>query len=404
MSKPVFYAYASRRGPEGNTKAFLTLPAMPYEMLDMLDELRLGTNDAVKVRIDEYYSFLSVAPLLADQNDLLELNALAQRLSKLDHEQATAFEGLLEINIRAKEGPIGLPDIINMAYSTQSCQVIGKALNDSQLGRYCAENGLIPEVDDLPEQVFDLLDFERLGREYRQKKHGVFIERTSEHSGGYVERQGDLIEAYKSLDLTLKTPDYAILLEVAKHSVICPECGTGKTVLVKLPAALDTLRAVPDTLGAEGWQEIGWHCLDCKVPMLAETISGSVFGIDFLNNFAKMLAEIETDALPAYKALLETEKHQDLLRTMSLAERLEDYTFSPNICSPTEMATGELSTLLNSQDLEMLIPCVDIQKYGRVLLQSRGATLTPYGLLERKDGQPVQTLWQEPTEGGITLA
>lgn len=403
MNKPVFYAYASRRGPEGNTKVFLSLPATPYEMLDVMDQLRLGGNDGVKVRIDEYYSFLSVAPLLDAQNDLLELNALAQKLSELDDEQATAFEGLLEIKIRTKEGPIELPDIINMAYSTQSCRMIGEALSDSQLGYYCAKNGLVPEVDKLPEHVFELLDFERIGREYRQKKHGIFVERTADHPGGYVEQQDELTEAYKALDLTLKTPDYTILLEVTKHSVTCPECSTGKTVLVKLPAALDTLRAIPDTVGAEGWQEIGWYCLDCKVPMLAETLSSSTFGIDFFNNFAKMLAEIETAALPAYKALLETEKHQDLLHAMSLAEGLEDYIFSPNICSPTEMAMGELSAILNSQDLETLIPCVDIQKYGKALLQSRGAVLTPYGLLERKDGQPVQDPQQKPMQiGGIS--
>ena len=91
MRKPIFYAYATRNGPEGSTKVFLTLPATPYEMIDALDELRLNVGDKVNVRIDEYYSFLSVAPLLDAQNDLLELNALAQKLSELDDEQAAAF-------------------------------------------------------------------------------------------------------------------------------------------------------------------------------------------------------------------------------------------------------------------------------------------------------------------------
>ena len=53
---------------------------------------------------------------------------------------------------------------------------------------------------ELPEHLFDLLNFERIGREHRQQEGGVFVERDDGHSGGYVERYYDLADVYKTLD------------------------------------------------------------------------------------------------------------------------------------------------------------------------------------------------------------
>ena len=403
MSRPIFYAYASRRGPEGNTKAFLTLPATPYEMLDMLDELRLGADDVIKVRIDEYYGFLSVAPLLADQNDLLELNALAQKLSELDDEQATVFEGLLEIKIRAKEGPIELPDIINMAHSTQSCRMIGEALNDSQLGLYCAENGLVPDVDKLPRQVFDLLDFERIGREYRQKAGGLFVERTADHPGGYVERSGEMADVYKDLDLTLKMPDYTILLQVSKGFFNDSEYDSDKIVLLKLPAAPAELDAVLDSLDTWDWREAGWTCVDCRVLALADAVSDAD-DIKFLNHLAQKLADMAPKDLTACKALLEATNCRNLSTAEQLIDTLDQYIFSPQYSSPTEVAKGQLSLVLAEQEASVLVPHLDLPGYGKDLMQTLGSTMTSYGLIERKDHQPIQAPQQDIQKGGMTLA
>ena len=111
---------------------------------------------------------------------------------------------------------------------------MGEALNDSQLGRFCAENGFVPGVDDLPDAVFDMLDFERIGREHRQREGGILMERTADHPGGYVERHSDLVEAYKSLNLTVGRPDYIFRFGITHHrssegGTFCYplRCGTG---------------------------------------------------------------------------------------------------------------------------------------------------------------------------------
>ena len=36
--------------------------------------------------------------------------------------------------------------------------MVGEALNDAQLGRFCAEKSFVPGAEDLPDSLFELLD------------------------------------------------------------------------------------------------------------------------------------------------------------------------------------------------------------------------------------------------------
>jgi len=400
----IFNVYAVREDdPDSGAEVFLTLPASPYELLDALDKLRLGGNDRVKCGVDEYYQFGSLAAFLDEPNDLYELNALAQKLSELDDRQAVAFEGLLEMERRDKKGPVGLPRLIDLACSTGCCHMVGEALSDSQLGRFCAENGFVSGMDSLPDTVFDLLDFERIGREHRRREGGVLVERDAEHPGGYVERHSDLVETYKELDLKPKAPDYSILLEVSKGFFNDPSYDSGKTTQLKLPAAPETLSDALDAVGAWDWREAGWRCLDCRTPQLTDTISDNEYSIDTLNQLAQKLAKLDPKALPAYKALLDAANCHDLDKAEQLMDTLDEYIFSPQFSSPIEVAKGELSVILAEWDAALLTPHLNLNEYGQSLIQRCGGLLTDYGLIERKDGQPVQAMERQPRQGGMEM-
>jgi len=197
----VFSVFTYREATEdGVIPEYLDLPATPYEQMDMLDKLHLEESDAPKFMLGDLYSFGFLSKHLDGKYDLPELNALAEKLSELDERQTTALAGLVQMDEAKQGGPIGLPRLIDLAYSTECCHVVGEALNDAQLGRFCAENGFLPELDNLPDEVFDLLDFERIGREFRREQGGVLVERTADHPGGYVERHSDLVQAYKFMN------------------------------------------------------------------------------------------------------------------------------------------------------------------------------------------------------------
>lgn len=75
------------------------------------------------------------------------------------------------------EGQISIHTLLQLAHNADCCHVVGEARNDSQLGRFYAENDFFEELSDLPDKVFDLLDFDRIGREQRQAEGGVFTGR-----------------------------------------------------------------------------------------------------------------------------------------------------------------------------------------------------------------------------------
>lgn len=389
--KPVFDVYLKNGNPpDSGAHAALYLPAAPYEVLDALDRLRLGENGAVLWEITEYSQFEELEPFLDGNGSFCELNALAQRLSELDETQSAIFAGLLAME--DAKGPIPLPRLIDLAHSTGCCHILPDALNDSQLGRIFAGNHGIPGVEHLPEDIFEMLDFEQIGRRTRISDKGVFVTRSMDHPGGYVARHAPLLEVYKTLDLTPKTPDYTILLEVFHDS---------GTVQLKLPASSQDLDSIPQTLDEPDWLDLSWRCLDCKVPSLMDAVS-EAGDIHAVNDFAGMLAQMNGKTLVLYKALLEASDCRDLLRAGSLAGQTRRYTFSPQFSSSAELAKEELSALLCKPEAETILPHVNLQKYGEALIQKSGGELTGYGLIERTDGRPVLLPRQEQI-GGMTF-
>ncbi len=137
----IFSAYAVREDDQDDgPEVFLNLPATAYEIMDALDVLRLDGESRVNFMVDDFNRFSSLVHFLGEPNDLYALNALAQKLSELDDRQTVAFEGLLEIESQIlKEAPHGLPDLIDIAYSTDCCHVV----DDAQLGRFRADNGFM---------------------------------------------------------------------------------------------------------------------------------------------------------------------------------------------------------------------------------------------------------------------
>lgn len=367
----IFSVYSYRETTmDGVSAEYLDLPATPYELLDVLDKLHLEASDTPKFIIGEFYSFDFLSKHLEGKYDLPELNALAEKLAELDERQVTGLSGLVQMDKAKQSGPIGLPRLIDLAYSTDRCHVVDEALNDAQLGRFCAENGFCPGLDDLPDEVFDLLDFEHIGRQFRQEQGGVFTNQ------GYVQRHDELRQVYKTLDLRLKKPAYTILAE------------TYSGARVELPYPPH------DPMGTEPVR-----CVDCAAPSLI----GLTAGMESMNLLARRLVGMEPQELTAYKALLGAVDCKDISDAGLLADTLDKYIFSSALNSPEEVAEEELGVILCEDTISQLIPYVDLRGYGQSLLDQRGGVLTPYGMLEREDGQPVQSMNEQPEQGGMEM-
>ena len=394
----VFSVYAAGRGPR-EAYAVLDLPATPYEIEDALEKVRLQPDEELLLEIEEYYDFGFLAPYLEDVNDLHGLNALAQRLSQFVDYESAVFAGQLKMDLEARISDITLPRLLSLANNTPYCDVVDVAVNDSQLGKFYAENGFVTELEQLPDEAFkiieDMLDYEQIGRKMRQAEGGVFVDRSTYGYSGYVIRhkEPELVNALPAPE----KPDYMILLEVCKGYFNDPDYDSDSVVQLKLPASKETLDGALNTLEAADWSELAFTCLDCRIPALIEAVNQTedVFAV---NHAASRFAKMTGEAIPKLKSLLEVTGISSLADAVRLTEQLESYVYSPEFSSPTDVARAEIKFSLIEQEADLLIPHVNLHQYGKALLENHNWTLTDYGMISRQDGQPIQK-FEEQNQG-----
>ncbi len=343
----------------------LTLPATPYAMLDALEKLQMEDGEKPKWEILQLYDCNNIVPFLDHGGSVQELSALCQQLALLNERELAVVEGLAKMECMDSASRVPLPRLIDIAYSTDRCHLVEEATNDYTLGRFAAGNGFVPEADDLTDEAFELLDFARIGREFRQNEGGVFTH------GGYVQKHDELRQVYGALDLTPKTPDYAVLVE------------TSSGCQIKLPLPLG--EAVADG---------PVQCIDCAAPSLIG-LTGTIGAWDML---AHRLTYLTVDGeLTKYKAVLDTVRCDDLGRALTLTDELNQYTFSPELCGPDEAAFVHLEQILPEQEAKRLLPHVNLWKYGQVMIQEMGGTITGYGLIQPNGGEQEH----QPAQGGM---
>ena len=372
--------------------AELALPAMPYALRDAMERARLDDGEPMYIDLTDYTDFPFLEPYLEDANDLYALNALAEKLASLGPWQVDAFEGLLLME-GGKPQPATHPQIYDLAASAGECQVMYDVRNDEELGKFYVDNGFVPETEDLPEAVYALLDYAKIGERMRTGEGGVYLRCGT----GYVTQVGDLKEEYKSLDLTPKAPDYSALLEVA-----VPD--TDRKEMLSLPCGREGLASLLDRLEVNGWSELIWRCADCRVPDLRDAFS-TTDNILYANSAARQLAELSHEDVTKLKGLLKTLSVGALEEAVSLMDHLGEYEMM-DCRSSEELAGYILEDSMSEEELALLLPHLDCKSYVKAVIQQSGAELTPYGLLYRSDGQPLLRQEQKQSQmehGGMEM-
>ena len=111
--------------------------------------------------------------------------------------------------------------------------------------------------------------------------------------------------------------------------------------------------------------------------------------------------------LPKFKALQEATECTGLDQLMELTDQVDDYFFEPDKRSVEDVAMDDLQCTVGGEDSELMAKYMNLTGYGKALLERENGVVTHYGMLERKDGQPIQTQAeqeeQEPSQGGMEM-
>ena len=310
MGKKIFGIYLAKLdAPNSEAHARLELPASPWELHDAMDKVQLQENEELYLEIDDYYGFEYLAPHLMELDaSLNELNDLAGRLAVLDETEQEAFDGLLRLEIQRKVESNGsiltMQDLRTLAVSAGAdcCHVVG-ATSDAELGRFYAENGFMEELDGLSDDVFEMLDFGKIGKALRTGENGTFTR------SGYVVKHSELVTAPPCAKELPEKPEYLFRLTLGLH----PDLEDDRTVTLELPASAEALREVQKQLGADGWEGAMVLDYDGIIPQAAE-FADLPTELDAFNDFAEAVEAMPSreKQIPKLKALLEHFEVTDL--------------------------------------------------------------------------------------------
>ena len=143
--------------------------------------------------------------------------------------------------------------------------------------------------------------------------------------------------------------------------------------------------------------------LDCPVP----SMNGRLYleeEIPLVIEWSKKLQELDgAGELPKYKAVLAVSGCEKLTDMISLADRLEEYTFDPAIHSAEDAAVDELIWRLSESGTNLLLPHVNLHSLGCALLEQSSSQLTDYGQVGRVDGEPIQVPEEQPRQSGMEV-
>ena len=375
----------------------LTFPVSQYEMMDAFEQIHTKSPGDVYWQVDEFYCFDYLAPHLDESMSIFEFNSLTEQLSKLDSYQETALEGLLQMQVKnhmqENSGIITVPELMMLAHNVDHCHVLADVHTDTELGKFCADNDFLPELTALPDSVYALLDYAKIGKQMRESEAGVFTPH------GYVVRTEELqpLPDYEPQ----RDINYMIRLTLMNHE------NEQKTAVLDLPATEERLLEVQKELDAPEWYDAQFTGCDAIVPQL-NTLLTDVEDIPRINELAHSLLELKANGqLTKFKAVISATQCETLEDVFDRIEKLPQYCFETKIRDKDALVRDELEFVLGGKDADLIYKHLNREAYAEDVLKQYGAEITPYGMVNREDFGPLhepipeqqQEQMQEPQMG-----
>ena len=366
----------------------LTFPVSQYEMMDAFEQIHTKSPGDVYWQVDEFYCFDYLAPHLDESMSIFEFNALTEQLSKLGAWQETALAGLLQMQEQKNNGVITAQELLTLAYNTDCCQVLADVHTDEELGRFYVENGFREDLDALPERLYELLDYAKIGRQMREAENGVFIR------SGYViqmEELNPLPDVQPQREIS-----YMIRLTLMNHE------NEQKTAVLDLPATEQRLLEVQNELDAPEWFDAQFTACDAIVPRL-NTLLTDVEDLPRINELAHSIQELKASGqLTKFKAVVSATQCESLDDVFDRLEKLSQYCFETKIRDSDALVRDELEFVLGGKDADLIYKHLNREAYAEDVLKQYGAEITPYGMVNREDfgplHEPISEQQQEQTQ------
>lgn len=342
----------------------LQLPARQNELEDAMQRARVTDGQGYSLEIIGDWPDFLYEPLEQCSAALKEMNFLALKLSQMNLEEQSIYEGAVQF-MQEKT----IKNLINAAYNLNRFEILPGIMDEEELGEVSIDNDLVPILRDLPEEVYPLLSPERVGSYVKEQEHGVFT------SKGYCCRHSEeWEEPYDGMELPEQVEEDGYIFSL--HLWI-PEGN--KDAWLELPCDEKKAVQVFDRLGTETFPKCTITEIYSPITQFADSLDKEA-AVGEMNQLAKELASLSPEELVKYKAIAAYEACDSLERARILYHTMDCYTFDP--IQVSFAAYGRECLRVGDADLEAeAFRNFDFESYGKTECARSGMRMTPYGAI-----------------------
>ena len=365
--------------------AELLLPAADYEIKDAMQRTRaVGRENTVEVSILECDILPELQDIRLDTFSLDELNFFAKRLASLPNEELPVFYAVTEQIFKdADENPVSIKDLINCTYSLDTVPVAHNVSNLAELGRFAFENGLLSDLDDIPESAIPFLNAEQIGRVQQKNDSGVFEGRLYIPTVHY-----DRPEIYDGVTLPDEEPsDFAIRLLVSGTPEHIKGDLEDRAIWLNLPMASDILANYAAAFNEADIGDCVYYDFESVIPQITSEMFGSMSDVQTLNKLAAEISIMSEAEQVKFKAVLDAENTASIHDALNVAQNLWRYKFTAMPDTADAFFKNYVAENADSRFDSRWLGGLFARNEGERLLGRLGATLTDYGVVSARNGQ-----------------
>lgn len=310
----------------------IAFPVNKYSFNDQLD--RAGIFGEYTAKISEFENETGLKNIsLSDEPTADELNFLAKRLEEICADKCTA---LAYNAVISQYETVSIAEAINRTYGLESVPVFPCG-NAEEYGAVVLENDFLEELNEIPDELYSLLDNEKVGKLMQEREGGIFTD------GYYVIPSS--YEPQLVYDGVLPEPmdEWLFKLEVTIMDGDDPDEDMLETLT--LPASEERIKELEDKFGKPASEWV-WLSFSSGLGILDSDSIQSADGVEQLNEFALAVSEMSRSEFVKFKAVFEAEQPESVSEAISVSAQLDDYEFDPSVANFRDYGEKYLSEML----------------------------------------------------------
>ena len=355
----------------GNDKVtYVTLPANKNAVIDAMDSKKIFDETSLLiVECDEVPELVGYE--FKEEPTLDELNFLAKRIEEISEEKTEilAYRALLQKPFDT------IREAINRTYNLRTIPIY-PCKNVYAYGKIVLENEMLEGLEDIPDELYDLLDPDKVGRAMMECEGGFFI-------GGYyaVPSSYEPALVYDE-ELPERMDDWVFRLEIkGKFTDNKDDYG-----ILTLPADEEDMRRIAERFGEKYIVECVCAGFKSAIPQISDVCFESMENIYAVNDIARRYSELSREDAAKFKAVLEHELWRGWDKINAILNDLDCYEFDGTIKHISEFGEKYLSEMLPPDFDRSLLKGACTAEFAEKIIAANECAFTEYGVVSKHGG------------------